>query len=160
MPREPARRAWSASCFRERNGQADAPGTFRGLSSQYSGDGFSDMHFDVLAVPAERFAAWIEATRNTGPTLDPGSYAALAWQSMNTRPFTFRAADPELFQQIVTQKLPPGPGPRTGRPHPSVSPRRSDTILGIPGRAVVWTCLGNSDPNSRVSPISAHLGPP
>jgi cytochrome o ubiquinol oxidase subunit 2 len=108
------------------NLQADAPGTYRGLSAHFSGDGFSDMHFDVLAVPAERFAAWIEATRNTGPTLDPGSYAALARQSMNTSPFTFRAADPKLFQQIVTQKLPPGPGPRTGRPHPSVSPRMED----------------------------------
>jgi cytochrome o ubiquinol oxidase subunit 2 len=84
------------------------------------------MHFDVLALQAERFASWVEATRNTGPILDPGSYAALARQSMNTPPFTFRAADPELFQQIVTQKLPPGPGPRTGRPHPSVSPRTED----------------------------------
>jgi cytochrome o ubiquinol oxidase subunit II len=28
------------------------------------------------------------------------------------RPFTFRAVDADLFQQIVTQKLPPGPGPR------------------------------------------------
>jgi cytochrome o ubiquinol oxidase subunit II len=108
------------------NLQADAPGTFRGLSAHFSGDGFPDMHFDVLALPAERFAAWIEATRNTGPTLDSGSYADLAVQSINTRPFTFRAADPELFQQIVTQKLPPGPGPRTGRPHPSVSPRTED----------------------------------
>ena len=108
------------------NLQADAPGTFGGLSSHYSGDGFSDMHFDVLALPAERFAAWIEATRNTGPTLDAGSYADLARQSINTRPFTFGAADPGLFQQIVTQKLPPGPGPRTGRPHPSVSPRTED----------------------------------
>jgi cytochrome o ubiquinol oxidase subunit 2 len=84
------------------------------------------MHFDVLALPAGRFAAWIEDTRKTGPTLDPGSYAALARQSMNIQPFTFRAADPGLFQQIVTQKLPPGPGPRTGRPHPSVSPRTED----------------------------------
>ena len=108
------------------NLQADAPGTFRGLSAHFSGDGFPGMHFDVLAVPAERFAAWIEAARNTGPTLDSGSYADLARQSMNVRPFTFRAADPELFQQIVTQKLPPGPGPRTGRPHPSVSPRTED----------------------------------
>ena len=108
------------------NLQADAPGTFRGLSSHYSGDGFADMHFDVLALPAERFAAWIEATRNTGPTLDPESYAALARQSINIPPFTFRAVDPGLFQQIVTQKLPPGPGPRTGRPNPSVSPRTED----------------------------------
>jgi len=105
------------------NLRADAPGTFRGLSSHYSGDGFSNMHFDVQAVPADQFATWIEATRKTGPTLDPATYAALARQSVIAAPFTFRAADPELFQEIVTQKLPPGPGPQTGRPNPSVSPR-------------------------------------
>ena len=100
------------------NLRADAPGTFLGLSSHYSGDGFPGMHFDVQAVPAERFAAWIDATRATGPTLDAASYVALARQSMNTTPFTFRAADPELFRQIVLQKIPPGPGPQ-----PSISPR-------------------------------------
>jgi len=105
------------------NLQADAPGTFRGLSSHFSGDGFADMHFDVLALPAERFNAWVEATRSTGPTLDPDTYAALARQSITARPFTFRAVAPGLFPQIIAQKLPPGPGPRTGRPHPSVSPR-------------------------------------
>jgi cytochrome o ubiquinol oxidase subunit II len=105
------------------NLQADAPGTFHGISSHYSGDGFSDMHFDVRAVPPEQFAAWIEETRNTGPTLDAASYAALAKQSMNTVPFTFRAVDPGLFHDIVTQKLPPGPGPQFGRPDKTVSPR-------------------------------------
>jgi cytochrome o ubiquinol oxidase subunit II len=105
------------------NLQADAPGTFHGISSHYSGDGFSDMHFDVRAVPPEQFAAWIEETRNTGPTLDAASYAALAKQSMNTAPSTFRAVDPGLFHDIVTQKLPPGPGPRFGRPDKTVSPR-------------------------------------
>jgi cytochrome o ubiquinol oxidase subunit II len=108
------------------NLQADAPGTFRGLSAHFSGDGFPDMHFDVLAVPAERFAAWIEATRNTGPTLDPESYAALARQSTNVPPFTYGVVEPQLFQQIAAQKLPPGPGPRSGRPNPSVSPRTED----------------------------------
>src|SRR6202035_1932338 len=39
------------------NLRADAPGSFLGLPSHYSGDGFSDMHFDVQAVPADRFAA-------------------------------------------------------------------------------------------------------
>ena len=37
------------------NLRADTPGTFLGLSSHYSGDGFSDMHFDVQAVPAQQF---------------------------------------------------------------------------------------------------------
>ncbi|WP_082525688.1 MULTISPECIES: ubiquinol oxidase subunit II [unclassified Mesorhizobium] len=108
------------------NLRADAPGTFHGLSSHYSGDGFSDMHFEVQAVSAQRFAAWIDATRDVGPSLDAKSYAALARQSVNTTPFTFRAADPDLFQQIVTQQLPPGPGPQTGRPNPSVSPQTED----------------------------------
>ena len=98
------------------NLRADSPGAFHGLSSHYSGDGFSDMHFDLQAVSADRFATWIEATRNSGPPLDDASYAALAKQSMNTAPFTFRAADPGLFQKIVTQQLPPGPGPQVGAP--------------------------------------------
>jgi len=105
------------------NLQADAPGTFHGLSSQFSGDGFSDMHFDVLALPAEQFTAWIEATRKTGPILTPETYTALTRQSVNIRPFTFRAVTAGLFQQIITRQLPPGPGPEAGRPNPSVSPR-------------------------------------
>ncbi len=105
------------------NLRADEPGTFRGLSSHFSGDGFPDMHFDVQAMPADRFAAWIDATHNAGPTLDANSYAALTRQSVATSPYTFRSVDPELFKNIVTQQLPPGPGPQTGHPNPSVSPR-------------------------------------
>jgi cytochrome o ubiquinol oxidase subunit 2 len=102
---------------------ADAPGTFRGQSSHFSGDGFSDMHFEVQAVPQDRFAAWVDATRNAGSALDAGSYTALEHQSVIARPFTYRAADSTLFPQIVAQKLPPGPGPEAGRPNASVSPR-------------------------------------
>jgi cytochrome o ubiquinol oxidase subunit 2 len=105
------------------NLQADAPGTFHGLSSHFSGDGFPGMHFDVHAVPAEQFSAWIETTRATGPTLDAASYTMLSKQSLDVTPFTYRATSPELFQQIASQVLPPGPGPQTGRPNPNVSPR-------------------------------------
>src|SRR3984885_9611487 len=74
------------------NLQADAPGTFHGLSSHFSGDGFPGMHFDVHAVPAEEFSAWIETTRANGPTLDAASYTTLSRQSLNVSPFTYRAA--------------------------------------------------------------------
>src|SRR5712672_3928144 len=47
--------------------QADHPGTYRGLSAQFSGDGFADMRFNVEAVPAEGFARWIDTARNAGP---------------------------------------------------------------------------------------------
>jgi cytochrome o ubiquinol oxidase subunit 2 len=93
------------------NLHANVSGTFPGLSSHYSGDGFSDMHFDVQAVPADRFSAWVDATRGNGPTLTAQSYADLARQSINVAPFTYRDVDPDLFQRIVSQALPPGPGP-------------------------------------------------
>ena len=101
--------------------QADAPGIFRGLSSHYSGDGFSGMHFEVQALPPAEFAAWVEATRGKGPTLDGKSYTELSKQSLNTAPFTYGAAAPDLFKQIVSQQLPPGPGPED--PNRDVSPR-------------------------------------
>ena len=93
------------------NLNADHPGTYYGQSSHYSGDGFSDMHFEVQALPADQFSAWAETTRNNGPTLTAESYADLAKQSMKVAPFTYRAVDPDLFQKIVAQALPPGPGP-------------------------------------------------
>jgi len=93
------------------NLHADAPGTLAGLSSHYSGDGFSDMHFDVHVLPPEGFAAWTNQTKTSGPVLDDQSYAELAKQSTKVTPFTYRSFNPDLFQKIITQKLPPGPGP-------------------------------------------------
>src|SRR5260221_13200254 len=49
--------------------QADHPGTYPGLSAQYSGAGFADMHFNVEAVSAEDSARWMDATRHAGPVL-------------------------------------------------------------------------------------------
>ena len=108
------------------NLQADAPGDFLGLSAHFSGDGFPNMEFRVHAVAPEQFAAWVARTRQSGPTLDDKSYAALAVQSLDTSPFSYRSAAPGLFQEIVAQRLPPGPGPQAGRPNPSVSPRTKD----------------------------------
>ncbi len=90
---------------------ADKPGTFLGLSSQYSGDGFSTMHFDVEAVPADQFSAWVNTARSSGATLTAQSYQDLEKQSLSVNPFTYRDVEPDLFQKIFAQVLPPGPGP-------------------------------------------------
>src|SRR5262245_58760244 len=37
---------------------ADRPGSFQGLSAQYSGSGFSDMRFEVTAVAPADYADW------------------------------------------------------------------------------------------------------
>src|SRR5262252_2221989 len=82
------------------NLQADHAGTYRGMSSNYSGAGFSDMVFNVDAVPAETFAQWVAATRATGPVLDAQTYADLVKPSQAVAPFSYRAVAPNVFNGI------------------------------------------------------------
>jgi cytochrome o ubiquinol oxidase subunit II len=95
----------------ELNLQADQPGTYAGLSSHFSGDGFSDMSFEVRAVPARDFASWAAATRGEGGVLDEAAYRALLRQSSAVAPYAYRAVTEGLFDDIVTGRLPPGDGP-------------------------------------------------
>ena len=88
--------------------QADHTGTYRGMSANYSGAGFSDMYFNVDAVPAEKFAQWVAATRTTGPVLDAQSYAELAKPSQAVTPFTYRAVAPDLFNGILSTGMQSG----------------------------------------------------
>jgi cytochrome o ubiquinol oxidase subunit II len=82
--------------------QADHTGTYRGMSANYSGAGFSDMYFKVDAVAAERFAQWVAATRTAGPVLDAQAYADLAKPSQAVAPFSYRAVTPRLFNDILS----------------------------------------------------------
>jgi cytochrome o ubiquinol oxidase subunit 2 len=104
------------------NLMADRPGLFRGLSSHYNGDGFSNMHFAVSAIAPDQFAAWVARSRQAGPALDAASYRQLSQQSIDVAPYTFRSAEAGLFRDIVMQTLPPGPGPLPAR-NAVVSPR-------------------------------------
>ena len=87
----------------ELNLQADRPGTFPGISAQFSGDGFSDMKFDVEAMPKDRFDAWVSETKASGPALDQAEYGKLAQQGA-AAPVTYRAVDSGLFENIVKGK--------------------------------------------------------
>ncbi len=102
--------------------EADHTGNFYGESTQYSGDGFSGMHFILHAVSADVFAQWLDTVRRTGPALNRASYLALSKESQNVAPYTYRAVEPNLFEAIVTRQLPPGPGPSTGRGGSTISP--------------------------------------
>jgi cytochrome o ubiquinol oxidase subunit 2 len=96
------------------NLRADRPGTYEGLSAHFSGDGFSDMHFEVHVVPSEQFSKWAQDAASADKALDERSYQALAKPSMNNASAIYRLADPDLFNAIVSQKLPPAPGAQAG----------------------------------------------
>jgi len=84
--------------------QADHAGTYRGLSANYSGEGFADMRFRVDAVPAEDFAKWADAARGAGPVLDAQAYAELARPSKAVVPFNYGAVAPDLFNVVLRAK--------------------------------------------------------
>ena len=102
--------------------QADRPGIYAGRSTMFSGDGFPGMHFNLRATPPDQFNAWVAAARGSGPTLDPASYADLAKQSSDVKPYTYRSVEPGLFQAVVTQAIAAAPGPPS-RPNADVFPR-------------------------------------
>jgi cytochrome o ubiquinol oxidase subunit 2 len=86
--------------------QADRPGVYDGLSSHFSGDGFSGMQFKVHAVPPQQFAAWAQSARGKGPALDGAGYAQLSKPSSYMKPLTYGAVAPGLFDAIVADRLP------------------------------------------------------
>jgi cytochrome o ubiquinol oxidase subunit II len=87
--------------------QADHSGTYRGFSAQFSGEGFSDMHFDADAVTSERFAQWLDTVRSAGPELDAKTYVDLAKPSAAVAPFTYRSVAPGLFDRILAAEMQP-----------------------------------------------------
>ncbi len=96
--------------------QSDESARLRGISAQFSGDGFSDMEFEVRSVPDAEFETWMKSTQATDLPLDRDAYGKLLQQSERVQPVTYRLADPGLFDAIVQQTIPPGPGPEAETP--------------------------------------------
>jgi cytochrome o ubiquinol oxidase subunit 2 len=88
--------------------QADHPGDYPGLSSHFSGDGFSDMHFVVHAVEPEAFSRWVAATRSDRPELNGAGYAALTRASSNVAVQDYGAVEPMLYEHILQMAAPTG----------------------------------------------------
>ena len=91
--------------------EAHEPGTFRGLATQLSGDGFADMHFEVVAKTSPEFYDWLGQARASGEDLTRERYIELSKQSIVKEPFTFKTVADDLFEKILDQTVPPGPGP-------------------------------------------------
>jgi cytochrome o ubiquinol oxidase subunit II len=100
------------------NLQATYPGTYRGMSANFSGDGFADMHFNVDATSSENFARWVESTRSAGPTLDKQTYADLVKPSRAVAPFTYQSIAPGLFAGILSAETQSDEGPVCLIPNP------------------------------------------
>jgi cytochrome o ubiquinol oxidase subunit II len=86
----------------------DDPGVYRGLSAQFSGDGFSDMTFDVTAMPRQEFEQWLDTTRTGGGVLDAASYEMLTHPSARDPQHTYGTVSGGMFDAILAH---PGAAP-------------------------------------------------
>ena len=83
------------------NLQADERGKYQGLSAQFSGEGFSDMLFDVDAVSAEGFQAWVGDVRTKSGVLDAPTFVQLARPSRASGTPTYAEVSVGLLDSIV-----------------------------------------------------------
>jgi len=85
---------------------ADHAGTYEGLSAQFSGAGFSDMHFDTVVLPQNRFAAWLSGAKASQKRLDSDTYAKLAKPGTLSTPVTYGSVAPGLFDAVAAKGSP------------------------------------------------------
>jgi len=102
---------------------ANAPGKFVGRNSQYSGGGFSDQFFEVLATSPADFDAWVAKTKQAPDKLDAAAYAKLAEKSRLVPIAYYSAVEPRLFDSIIA-KYTHGHHVQAGGPPPAAPDRR------------------------------------
>ncbi len=81
--------------------QANKPGVFRGVSSNLSGDGFSDMKFDVRAMPTSDLAQWQYDATTSPLRLAIDNYPVLAMPATVSSPLRYRLDTPDLYQMVI-----------------------------------------------------------
>jgi cytochrome o ubiquinol oxidase subunit 2 len=87
------------------NLKADAPGRFTGRNAQYSGAGFSDQHFQVIAASAADFEAWLAKVRQAPEKLDGPTYRALTIPTRGHPVTYYSAVEPNLFGTIIAKYM-------------------------------------------------------
>ena len=81
--------------------QADRPGRYRGLSAHYSGEGFSQMMFFADATSRQGFDDWVARTKRGGPVLDKPGYLEIERTAATSKPYTYRAVQPGLYDAAL-----------------------------------------------------------
>ena len=84
---------------------ADAPGTYDGLSSNFSGDGFSDMTFKAIATSDDKFKAWVQGVRDAHNPLTQATYARVAAPSQKNPVAYFSQVAPGFYADIIAKYM-------------------------------------------------------
>ena len=80
---------------------ADTPGTYHGMSAAFSGEGFSDMRFDTVAMPPPAFEAWMRDAKRSPQAMDAHRYRTVSLPATRGAPAIYAGVEPDLFDGIV-----------------------------------------------------------
>ena len=82
---------------------ADSAGHFTGRNTQYSGAGFSDQHFEAIALSQVDFEGWVAEVKQSTEQLDAATYRALAAPSRKHPVTHYSTVEPDLFGKVVAK---------------------------------------------------------
>ncbi len=82
---------------------ADEAGDYAGISSNFSGQGFTDMKFRAIATTPEAFNAWVAKVRASSDDLTRGNYERFAAPGEKQPVKYFSHVDTNLFNSIVAK---------------------------------------------------------
>ncbi len=85
----------------ELNAVINKPGVFRGMSSHYSGAGFSGMNFRFHGLSEQDFEQWVARAKAEGQPLTRQAYLALAKPSERHPVERFSSVEAGLFDRVV-----------------------------------------------------------
>jgi cytochrome o ubiquinol oxidase subunit 2 len=78
-------------------------GNYEGLSANYSGAGFSDMHFQVLSLTDGDFVNWVESNRKGGQALTRADYLQLEKPSHKEPVRRYARVDDGLYEAVLNR---------------------------------------------------------
>ena len=80
---------------------ANQTGTFDGMNTQYNGDGFSDMHYVVTAIPPDKMNVRLSQVQQSANALTQTNYLQLLNPSIGNPPKFFAGIEPGLFENVI-----------------------------------------------------------
>lgn len=84
---------------------ADHPGTYAGISSNFSGPGFSGMRFTAIATDQKGFDDWVAKARATDNPLTKTVYAELNKPSEDNKVTFYSSTPPSMFDFILNTQM-------------------------------------------------------
>ena len=84
------------------------PGVYRGMNSQYNGDGFSDMKFDARVSSVKDFNQWVKKVKSSGSPMNLTVYKKLSKPTIKAPVELYSSVAPSnLFKRIMMQYMMP-----------------------------------------------------